>query len=182
MLFDNHSLPFSRSNIHSQMNRFFWDDRINIILLKYHKVKEKKRTNSHEMHAFLRRTEWILPFEWETRHGVKFPWSAAGPSPTSMYLFSVTIGELTWSLCSCLGFLQRQQLLVDGDETSRDLGLDREALKRKKKKKQWWDSNFLTWGKYKYLWLCVYKSGYLSIYLSLFCVVLNFIKFFKWQK
>lgn len=58
-----------------------------------------------------------------------FPCSAAGPSPTSMYLFSVTIGELA---CACVLAWASSRLssLVEGEETNRDLGLDKAALKK----------------------------------------------------
>lgn len=55
-----------------------------------------------------------------------FPWRAAGPSPTSMYLFSVTMGEVTWA-CVLAWASSNVSSLVDGEETSRDLGRDREA-------------------------------------------------------
>ena len=104
-----------------------------------------------------------------------FPWSAAGPSPTSMYLFSVTIGELTWA-CVRAWASSRVSSLVDGDETSRDLGLDKEALKRKKKKKAMTRIKLSDMRENINICECVHNNlvTCLSIYLP-FCVVLNFL-------
>lgn len=56
----------------------------------------------------------------------KRPCSAAGPSPTSMYLLSAVSGELIWS-CVRAWASSRVSSLVEGDETSKDLGRDKEV-------------------------------------------------------
>ena len=106
-----------------------------------------------------------------------FPWSAAGPSPTSMYLFSVTIGELTWA-CVLAWASSNVSSLVDGEETSRDLGLDREALERKKNHQD--STLFCVNMANKNINMCecvyVYLLTCLSIYLPvLFQIFLSFL-------
>ena len=54
-----------------------------------------------------------------------FPCSAAGPSPTSMYLLSSVTGELIWAWVLAWAS-SRVNSFVEGDETSRDFGRDNE--------------------------------------------------------
>ena len=54
-----------------------------------------------------------------------FPCKAAGPSPTSMYLLSATMGELIWA-CVRACASSSVSSLVEGEDTSRDLGRDKE--------------------------------------------------------
>lgn len=54
-----------------------------------------------------------------------FPCRAAGPSPTSMYLLSATIGELIWA-CVRACASSSVSSLVEGEDTSSDLGRDKE--------------------------------------------------------
>lgn len=54
-----------------------------------------------------------------------FPCKAAGPSPTSMYLLSATMGELIWA-CVRACASSSVSSLVEGEDTSSDLGRDKE--------------------------------------------------------
>lgn len=54
-----------------------------------------------------------------------FPCKAAGPSPTSMYLLSATMGELIWA-CVRACASSSVSSFVEGEDTNRDLGRDKE--------------------------------------------------------
>lgn len=54
-----------------------------------------------------------------------FPCKAAGPSPTSMYLLSATMGELIWA-CVRACASSSVSSFVEGEDTSSDLGRDKE--------------------------------------------------------
>lgn len=143
------------------MNRFFWDWlQITTVILKY---KSKRKHVTITSHLW-----WFNEFYLSSGNSMmvwNFPWSAAGPSPTSIYLFSVTIGEVTWA-CVRAWASSNVSSLADGEETSRDLGLDREALERKKNNEE--SQTFLHGEKNINMCECVYTSlsVYPPIYLS----------------
>lgn len=83
-----------------------------------------------------------------------FPCRAAGPSPTSMYLFSGETGEASWE-CVRACASSRDSNLVDGEHTSKDLGRDkvvwptnahfREALIRNVSLNSWYQKLRIRW-------------------------------------
>lgn len=64
-----------------------------------------------------------------------FPCRAAGPSPTSMYLLSATIGELIWA-CVRACASSSVSSLVEGEDTSSDLGRDKELCPGREKHRE----------------------------------------------
>lgn len=51
----------------------------------------------------------ILPFQWELNNGMKLPLKRSRPFTYFDVLIFSHNGRIDLSLCSCLGFLQRQQ-------------------------------------------------------------------------
>lgn len=64
-----------------------------------------------------------------------FPCRAAGPSPTSMYLLSATMGELIWA-CVRACASSSVSSFVEGEDTSRDLGRDKELCPERENQRQ----------------------------------------------
>lgn len=160
MLFKNHLLW---SIIHSQLNRFFWDwAQISIAILKF-KSKSKRKEHIAMTSHLWGFNEFYLS-SGNSMMVWNFPWSAAGPSPTSIYLFSVTIGEVTWA-CVRAWASSNVSSLADGEETRRDLGLDREALERKKNREE---SQTFLHGEKIQICVSVCIPIYLYIHLSIY--------------
>lgn len=90
-----------------------------------------------------------------------FPCKAAGPSPTSMYLLSATMGELIWA-CVRAWASSSVSSLVEGEDTKRDLGRDKELCPARENHRQQENQN-----------TAVQRSKLCSVCLGRCCVFLK---------